>query len=148
MNQDKKNSIISLTKYAREAAGYKTQAAMAEALGIETGTYNKYETRSIIPNHLIPKFCELTGVTPTEFMAGEKFLHPGNPPLSDNSEEKRGFHKLQNSKNITSLPPTSRVPVYGYAAGSTDRVAINEGGIVGMRDRGNSLSYVQNGSFI
>lgn len=36
---------------------------MAEAMGIDKGTYYRYETRLMMPHHLIPLFCEITGVT-------------------------------------------------------------------------------------
>ncbi len=36
---------------------------MAEALNIPAGTYTRYETRTMMPHHLIPRFCQLTGVT-------------------------------------------------------------------------------------
>lgn len=35
---------------------------MAEALNIPAGTYTRYETRTMMPHHLIPRFCQLTGV--------------------------------------------------------------------------------------
>lgn len=35
---------------------------MAHALGIQEGTYYRYETRTMLPHHLIPRFCQLTGV--------------------------------------------------------------------------------------
>jgi hypothetical protein len=35
---------------------------MAEALSIPAGTYTRYETRTMMPHHLIPRFCQLTGV--------------------------------------------------------------------------------------
>jgi hypothetical protein len=40
---------------------------MAKALGVEKGTYYRYETRTMLPHHLIPKFCAITGVT-TEWL--------------------------------------------------------------------------------
>lgn len=36
---------------------------MAHALGIPAGTYTRYETRTMLPHHLIPRFCQITGVT-------------------------------------------------------------------------------------
>jgi hypothetical protein len=35
---------------------------MAHALGIQEGTYYRYETRTMLPHHLVPRFCQLTGV--------------------------------------------------------------------------------------
>lgn len=49
-------------------------------------------------------------------------------------------------RNLVGL--SDRVPVYGYAAGSIDRVAINEGRIVEMRERGRALQDVQDGYYI
>jgi hypothetical protein len=43
---------------------------MAEALGIEKGTYYRYETRLMMPHHLIPAFCEITGVPMDWLMKG------------------------------------------------------------------------------
>jgi len=36
---------------------------MAIALGVERDTYYRYEKRLMMPHHLIPRFCEITGVT-------------------------------------------------------------------------------------
>lgn len=36
---------------------------MARALGIAEGTYYRYETRTMLPHHLIPRFCQITGVS-------------------------------------------------------------------------------------
>lgn len=52
---------------------------MAEAMGIDKGTYYRYETRLMMPHHLIPLFCEITGVTADWLMKGPsaaRALHP------------------------------------------------------------------------
>jgi hypothetical protein len=36
---------------------------MAIALGVARDTYYRYEQRLMMPHHLIPRFCEVTGVT-------------------------------------------------------------------------------------
>lgn len=36
---------------------------MAKALGVPRDTYYRYEERTMLPHHLIPRFCEITGVT-------------------------------------------------------------------------------------
>lgn len=36
---------------------------MARALGVPYGTYTRYETRTMLPHHLIPRFCQITGIT-------------------------------------------------------------------------------------
>jgi hypothetical protein len=43
---------------------------MAEALGVDKGTYYRYETRLMLPHHLIPLFCEITGVPMDWLMKG------------------------------------------------------------------------------
>ncbi len=49
---------------------------MARALGVREDTYYRYETRTMLPHHLIPRFCELTGVTVEWLMNGPR---PGQP---------------------------------------------------------------------
>jgi repressor LexA len=66
------DSIIERTRKARVDAGYKSQAAMALALGIEITTYPKYETRTPIPQNLIPQFCALTKVSPQWLLTGHE----------------------------------------------------------------------------
>jgi hypothetical protein len=36
---------------------------MAKALNVPYGTYTRYETRTMLPHHLIPRFCQITGVS-------------------------------------------------------------------------------------
>lgn len=36
---------------------------MARALGVREDTYYRYEKRTMLPHHLMPRFCEITGVT-------------------------------------------------------------------------------------
>ena len=66
---DFKEKFTARVAYARNKAGY-TQATMAEALGLGAtddpsaqGRYHKYEGRSLMPHHLILKFCTLCDVT-------------------------------------------------------------------------------------
>lgn len=49
---------------------------MARALGVREDTYYRYETRTLLPHYLVPRFCELTGVTIEWLMNGPK---PGQP---------------------------------------------------------------------
>jgi DNA-binding XRE family transcriptional regulator len=49
---------------------------MARALGVREDTYYRYETRTMLPHHLIPRFCELTGVTVEFLINGPR---PGQP---------------------------------------------------------------------
>jgi transcriptional regulator with XRE-family HTH domain len=46
---------------AREARNM-TQADIARALGISLGAYQKYETRTPLPHHLVEEFAKITGV--------------------------------------------------------------------------------------
>jgi len=39
-----------------------TQADIARALGISLGAYQKYETRTPLPHHLVEEFAKITGV--------------------------------------------------------------------------------------
>ena len=55
--------FIERTKVARETGGFETAKDMAKALGIPVPTYRKYEERSPMPHHLIPKFCSLTSIS-------------------------------------------------------------------------------------
>jgi hypothetical protein len=40
---------------------------MAKLLGVERDTYYRYEKRTMLPHHLIPQFCAVTGV-PIEWL--------------------------------------------------------------------------------
>ena len=40
---------------------------MAKVLGIPAGTYTRYETRTMLPHHLVPRVCQITGVS-TEWL--------------------------------------------------------------------------------
>lgn len=57
------DKFVERTRVAREAGGYETPEDMARALGIPASTYRKYEARSPMPHHLIPKFVAITGCT-------------------------------------------------------------------------------------
>lgn len=39
-----------------------TQAEMAQALGIGSEAYRSYETRSLMPHHLVETFARITGI--------------------------------------------------------------------------------------
>jgi transcriptional regulator with XRE-family HTH domain len=41
-----------------------TQRGLAVLLGIAQDTYKQYETRSLLPHHLVPKFCLACEVDP------------------------------------------------------------------------------------
>lgn len=66
--------FLARTKLAREAAGY-SQGTLANALGLERGIYAKYETRSLLPHHLVGRFVELTGVNYNYLFKGTAVKH-------------------------------------------------------------------------
>ncbi len=43
----------------------------AKLIGCEEASLQKYETRSPLPHHLIPKFCEVTGFDPWYLLTGQ-----------------------------------------------------------------------------
>lgn len=56
-----KSDFIARVKAAREARF--TQAEIADLLQIPQDRYKQYETRSILPHFLIPKFCTACGIS-------------------------------------------------------------------------------------
>lgn len=50
------------TKLLRESAQL-SQSEMARELGVSPVTYPKYESRSLLPHHLVPRFLRITGGT-------------------------------------------------------------------------------------
>jgi len=55
---------------------------MARALGIREDTYYRYETRTMLPHYLMPRFCELTGVTADYLINGPRPGHPSHTGIS------------------------------------------------------------------
>lgn len=51
-----KQAFMKRVAEARIARGWK-QWELAERLGMEQDKYKQYETRSLLPHHLIPQFC-------------------------------------------------------------------------------------------
>lgn len=65
---------------ARDSAGF-TQETMGKALGIGRDRYAKYETRSLMPHHLLVEFCKLTGHHPWYILTGQASpKSPGTDP--------------------------------------------------------------------
>jgi hypothetical protein len=56
------------------ARGSRTQAVMAELLGIRTNTYGKYEggRKSMMPVRLLPRFAKICGISLEELIEGPK----------------------------------------------------------------------------
>jgi DNA-binding XRE family transcriptional regulator len=66
-----KKEFCQRLKAARIMAGI-GQAEFAKELGLLLNTYNKYETRSLLPHYLIPRACEILGVDPAVLFLGVK----------------------------------------------------------------------------
>lgn len=64
---------------ARSLAG-KNPAQMAELLGVPKDTYHRYETRTLLPHHLIPVFCQLTGTEIDWLLGGFRRAGRGSNP--------------------------------------------------------------------
>lgn len=60
---------------ARERLGWK-QWQVAEALGMPQDRYKQYEKRTLLPHHLIGRFCLITRVDPEWLLTGR-----GKKPL-------------------------------------------------------------------
>lgn len=77
-----KEEFTARVAFARHKAGY-TQATMAEALGFGPvddpagqSKYHKYEKRSLMPHHLIPKFCALCEINVAWLYSGPAVARP------------------------------------------------------------------------
>lgn len=72
-----KQEFTRRVKAARAALGWK-QWQMAEALGMPQDKYKQYEGRSLLPHHLIGRFCLLTRIDPDWLLTGrgQKPLQP------------------------------------------------------------------------
>jgi transcriptional regulator with XRE-family HTH domain len=55
---------------ARIARGWKQWQA-AEALGMSQDKYKQYETRSLLPHYLIPRFCLVMRIDPEWLVTGK-----------------------------------------------------------------------------
>lgn len=93
-------------KEAREARGL-TQAQMGEALGMAQDTYKQYEGRSLLPHHLIGRFCIIAQIDPEWLMTG-RGKKPLRPPPPDEPEE-RPVQRTRKSRR-----KTNRVPKRNY----------------------------------
>ena len=72
-----KKAFFQRVKAARNAVNMK-QWQLAEALGMPQDRYKQYEGRSLLPHHLIGRFCIITHVDPEWLVTGhgEKPLKP------------------------------------------------------------------------
>ena len=55
-----RNAFVQRVRSARILAE-KNPLEMAQLLGVPKDTYHRYETRTLLPLHLIETFCQLTG---------------------------------------------------------------------------------------
>lgn len=61
----------------RIAKGYKTSKEFAEAIGIEVGTYNRYERAETEPSlETFLRICHLLGTDPNFLLLGKVHLKP------------------------------------------------------------------------
>lgn len=58
-----RDTFLSRVAKARAAAGH-TQAEMAVVLGMKQDKYKQYESRSLLPHHLVAQFCTATKIDP------------------------------------------------------------------------------------
>lgn len=70
-----KQAFTSRVKVARLGLGWK-QWQMAEALDLPQDRYKQYEGRTLMPHHLIGRFCLITHIDPGWLMTGR-----GEKPL-------------------------------------------------------------------
>ena len=70
-----KQDFIDRVKAARIATGMK-QWQIAESLGMPQDKYKQYEGRSLLPHHLIGRFCIITRIEPDWLLTGR-----GQKPL-------------------------------------------------------------------
>jgi len=55
-----RRAFVQRVRAARTLAS-KNPLEMAQLLGVPKDTYHRYETRTLLPHHLIELFCQLTG---------------------------------------------------------------------------------------
>jgi len=72
-----KQEFTRRVKEARQSLGWK-QWQMANALDMPQDKYKQYEGRSLLPHHLIGRFCLITRIDPNWLMTGrgEKPIQP------------------------------------------------------------------------
>lgn len=75
---DYKREFIQRLRMIRGAAGL-TQEEFSKKLDIARDTYAQYESRSLLPHHLIFKVCELTGHDCLFILTGRGHLNLHHP---------------------------------------------------------------------
>lgn len=74
-----KADFIGRIRAARDSR-FAAQEDLCEVLDIKQSLYGKYETRSLMPHNLIPRFCKACGVT-TEWLFTGKSAGPAWMPF-------------------------------------------------------------------
>lgn len=87
-----KKAFITRVREARDASPY-NQRQMAELLGTSTANYEKYETRSCLPHHLIGRFALAVGVTVAFLLTGREEEKPRRPESIGQRGARRGVGK-------------------------------------------------------
>lgn len=64
-----RNAFVQRVRAARTLAE-KNPLEMAQLLGVPKDTYHRYETRTLLPHHLLELFCKLTGQDLTWLVTG------------------------------------------------------------------------------
>lgn len=126
-------NIADRLKWSRKLKGW-TQLQLAEAIKLSQQAVEQVE------NGRTKK--------PTFLVEASRALDVDYDWLAKGILPQRNHEYSISQPNIVPLMATDKVPVYGYVAGSTDRVAINEGRIIGMRDRGPALAYARDGFYV
>jgi hypothetical protein len=69
-----RNAFVQRVRAARTLAE-KNPLEMAQLLGVPKDTYHRYETRTLLPHHLLEVFCKLTGQDLTWLITGKHRRH-------------------------------------------------------------------------
>lgn len=86
-----REDFLQRTESARVVSGLSREELvqrLAEASGtkIKPDTYKRWETRTLMPHHLIIPFCEITGADPYMLLTGQPFklgrVPANRPPTS------------------------------------------------------------------
>jgi DNA-binding XRE family transcriptional regulator len=93
---DFKKAFLDRTAKLREGWGG-SQADMAEALGIRTSNYEKYETRTPLPHYLIPRFAQIVEVEISFLFTGRARLRRSGTPAPA-TLTKRGRNRSLSAK--------------------------------------------------
>lgn len=67
-----RDAFIQRVRAARIVSG-KRPVEVAAGLGVNLDTYNRWETRSLLPHHLVMDFCRITGADPVMLLTGAPF---------------------------------------------------------------------------